>query len=337
MVIYNILANQTINNKMSDLPSYSDECYNIGDTSITFPKMLNIINDKCSIPNQDFQFSIEDKQKELSIIARRTPRQISFCLLGELYTINIPQKIISFIGPHPKTRILYHYSQLLKELEGEYQDAYYYDKEEKAYYKVRSRIAQFISSSATRIFTLFDSDESFKDIFNSIQQQKLSCSLLPKSKLVEVLLSFYYNNNDNIRLLTGISGIGKSMTLLSFWKCYHIPMMYVNCKTLRNTIEPPSIYKQLAIESIKLFDNYEEYTWLLNEIRKTEFYQGYWSGIKKIIQYLLSKKEKRSYLLLFSQFKDSCDNQYLKEMITMVQGSNVKVLLCSSINENDVK
>ena len=352
---------------MNNLPSYSDECYNIGDTSITFPQMLNIIDDKCSIPNQDFQFSIEDKQKELSIIARKTQRQISFCLLGELYTINIPQKIISFIGPHPKNRILYHYSQLLKELEGEYQDAYYYDKEEKAYYKVRNRIAQFISSSATKIFNLFDSDQSFKAIFNSIQQQKLSCSLIPNSKaelsnvldlyhnihikteqftyfeseqrnkLIEVMLSLYFNNSDNIRLLTGISGIGKSMTLLSFWKCYHIPMMYINCKTLRNTIEPPSIYRQLAIESIKLFDKYEEYICVLNEIRKTEFYQGYWSGIKKIIQYLLSMKEKRNYLLLIDQFKDSCDNQYLKELITMVQGSNVKVLLCSSINENEIR
>jgi len=140
--------------------------------------------------------------------------------------------------------------------------------------------------------------------------------------------------------LTGISGTGKTITLLKFLKEKYInfPNCYFNIKSLSKN----SNIKKIAAEFVKLFnknDYYEYYIELINLFEK-EKHIMLWDKIIKILNYIIEIKEiKEKIIIIFDQYKIGFDINL--KLLNILQSDKycqkIKIIICSSINGKDIK
>ena len=153
-------------------------------------------------------------------------------------------------------------------------------------------------------------------------------------------LKGFIKSRENYRAITGVSGTGKTITLLQFLNrlSKDYPKCYLNIKILSKL---PSITK-LASEFVKLFykENYYKYYQELIKLIEEKNNLSIWDKIIHILDYIIEKNEIRTKIIIvIDQYKISCDPNFkLIEIIQSVKySSRIKFIICSSIHEDDIK
>ena len=153
-------------------------------------------------------------------------------------------------------------------------------------------------------------------------------------------LSEELNNNNNIISICGPEGIGKTASILAYFKTNGSIYLYfyVNIKTLFECFKNKDInkYQKLILNELyhcisreklktKLKVLYEEINKNLNPIL--------------LIINIIGILELENFILIIDQFKTLYDDNYqnLQNLINNITCKNVTLLIISSINENDVK
>ena len=153
-------------------------------------------------------------------------------------------------------------------------------------------------------------------------------------------LDDFIESKDYYLALTGISGTGKTITLLKFLKEIYInnPNCYFNIKSLLKN----SNIKILAAEFVKLFNKnkyYDYYIELINSFEKEKHMQ-LWDKIIKILDFIIQKKEiEDRIIIVFDQYKKGFDANFklLNILDSKQYSQKIKLIICSSINEKDIK
>ena len=155
--------------------------------------------------------------------------------------------------------------------------------------------------------------------------------------IIDVKIFIYY----------GISGKGKSITLIGSLKYRNnllkIGSLYINCKTLKNLIKNKAIkkLKQLLIDEIIYLTvgNFQQYKNMVEYIKSFNFKTEY--DFWLLIEYIIINycDDNLQYIFGFDQYNDSNDlNNHLKKLkIFCKEKDNIKFVIFSSMNENDVR
>ena len=143
--------------------------------------------------------------------------------------------------------------------------------------------------------------------------------------------------------LTGVSGIGKTITLLEFLRINFVNNQhcYFNIKNLSKQ----SNIEKLASEFVKLFNKKQYLSDYIELFRKLENTKNIsiWDKIVMILDYIIEMNNKykigNKIIIVFDQYKLGFDsNQTLLNIVQKEKYiSNMKFIICSSINEKDVK
>jgi len=153
-------------------------------------------------------------------------------------------------------------------------------------------------------------------------------------------LSDFLDSKENILALTGVSGIGKTITLLNFLKLINInnPNCYFNIKKLSRRAN----VEKLALEFIKLFkfkDSYNDYLNLIKLIEEKK-HINLWEKIKLILDYISDRAIRNNKIIIvIDQYKLELDINL--NLFNILQSGNYsshfKFIICSSVNEKDIK
>jgi len=149
-----------------------------------------------------------------------------------------------------------------------------------------------------------------------------------RKKLEDKLNLFLLDPHRKIFCLTGISGIGKSISLLHFLKIKtDYSKCYLNVRELYKHYEDDLINK----EAFKLFDDKE----IFINIIKDNTEHNFWDKIDKILSHL--PKIRNDSILIFDQYKTSYDNNYNHIINIINKYKKLKIIICSSINDNNIR
>ena len=153
-------------------------------------------------------------------------------------------------------------------------------------------------------------------------------------------LSDFIESKENILAITGVSGIGKTITLLNFLKLLNInnPNCYFNIKKLSRRAN----VEKLASEFVKLFkfkNSYNDYLNLVKLIEKQK-HINLWEKIKAILEYISDRKfGNNKIIIVIDQYKLELDLNL--NLFNILQSENYashfKFIICSSVNEKDIK
>lgn len=153
-------------------------------------------------------------------------------------------------------------------------------------------------------------------------------------------LDDFIHSNEKYKAFTGISGTGKTITLLKFLTriSNDYPICYLNIKSLIKKSDT----EKLASEFVKLFNKeylYEYYTKLIQLLDKKNNIL-LWDKIIEILDYIINIEEiKKKIIIIIDQYKIGYD-QNLK-LINILQLSKytqkIQFIICSSIHETDIK
>ena len=145
-----------------------------------------------------------------------------------------------------------------------------------------------------------------------------------------------YDKNIKFFKFTGPSSTGKSTTLLKFSR-QHKMIIYLNLKSI-NTLEKENnfeYYNLIIYEFRKLsFDNLDAEKSFMKMLIKD--CQNYPSGI--IILNILNFIKEKNYIIIFDQFKKKyLQKTTFEEIEQLVKSSKLKLILCSSINDKEIR
>lgn len=154
------------------------------------------------------------------------------------------------------------------------------------------------------------------------------------------ILYFSRENEEYIFKMCGPSGIGKSITLFFFSRCYG-DYIYFNLKTIKllkkddnnaqihNIINEAFKYLFLKKEHINEFEKITKKTYLLS----------FFSCLKEIIDFLI--KQKVNCVIIFDQFKsDAIEKDEYENILLSIKNQEekiVKLLICSSTNDGEIR
>lgn len=147
-----------------------------------------------------------------------------------------------------------------------------------------------------------------------------------REKLEKQLLKYIYNSKSNIKGITGISGIGKSISILNFLTTIIEGKCYFNLKEIHN------FYKEELIvdEVFKLFSKKEKFDDSLKNVKSSI---NYWEKI----DYFLGCSYENNFetkIIVFDQYKTVYDPNYLNILKLSQKYPSYKFIICSSINDN---
>ena len=199
---------------------------------------------------------------------------------------------------------------------------------------------QFISKEKDNIDDLFDIKESspksekyslslnFDSYFNTKDFNYIETN--ERKKLADKLDSFLMNNNKNVFCLTGISGIGKSISLLYYLKMRNYSKCYLNIRELYKHYEE----KLILNETYKLFKSKEKFKEVIKNIKGDNF----WDKLIYILNNLdINPKSMSGTILILDQYKTSYDNNYNNVLKILNKFPNIKIIICSSINDHNLR
>ena len=152
---------------------------------------------------------------------------------------------------------------------------------------------------------------------------------------------------NNIYILFGKGGIGKSITIIQVFKYNYdhskFGTLYINCKCIykafKNNIN--KMKKILKDEAMFLFkDEYKKYLECIDIIEKykpNEILSSFWDLIHNIIN--LCKNKNKEYYIIFDQYKNKIDkNDELFKLNEELKTKNqFCIIACCSLNDKDVR
>ena len=152
-----------------------------------------------------------------------------------------------------------------------------------------------------------------------------------RKELEKKLGKFVQENKTKIFCLTGISGIGKSITLLHFLKEYNnLATCYFNVRELHKYQEE----KLITQEAFKLFKRRQnDYKEVIKEANEKN-YNNIW---EKILFIIGKSPEPLKKIIVFDQYKISYDNNFFQILNISQKIQNVKIILCASINDDNLR
>lgn len=294
----------------------------------------------------------EDEQNQL--------KQIKFELNNEEYSIYEKYKIKFIIEGKEKTLNLYSPDIFMNYIATNYEEKklLFYDKNDKLI-SSNYAIGEFFSISKVMDSKIEESEDKISK-FTAFFDQYYSQNNLPEAKKLNMNFQYYsgadintfkyVNNKERKNLIerinkllyknqkiyiTGISGIGKTITLLYFLKHKRNTFLtcYFNIKSL--------LFNQdikLETEIISLFpkNKKEEYLKFIEQFKKNKSINP-WINIKYILDNIPIFIN-RYYIIVFDQYKYSEDeNKVLEIILNMEKFSNFNFIICSSMNDKDAK
>ncbi len=153
-------------------------------------------------------------------------------------------------------------------------------------------------------------------------------------------LDDFIHSDEEYKAFTGISGTGKTITLLKFLS--RISNNYPNCYLNIKSLIKKSDTEKLASEFVKLFnkDYLGKYYTDLIELLDKKNNILLWDKIIEIFDFIVGVKEiKNKIIIIIDQYKIGYD-QNLK-LINILQlkkyTQKIKFIICSSIHETDIK
>ena len=164
-----------------------------------------------------------------------------------------------------------------------------------------------------------------------------------RKNFTDLLKSLYLNN---IYIIFGKGGIGKSITIIKVFKYGYnhkkYGTLYINCKYIykefKNNID--LMKKILKDEIIYLFeDEYNSYIECVNMIEqyKPDKISTFWELIRKIIEFCKNKKKR--YYIVFDQYKNKIDKD--GELFKLNEELKTKnkfcLVACCSLNDKDIR
>ena len=160
-------------------------------------------------------------------------------------------------------------------------------------------------------------------------------------------LNLFVKGKNEIYYLTGPCSIGKSVSLLLFQRvnAMNSNIGYFNCKTLSNIDKDGfiSIFKTQFFYLSKDYNEMNDLLFLFNFLNYRASATNYCSSnsfflfIKLILKHLI--KLNKPFTLILDQYKLILDqtNYYLKEYIELINNTKIKIIVCSSINNKDIR
>ena len=158
-----------------------------------------------------------------------------------------------------------------------------------------------------------------------------------RTELFDSLQNFI-NSQEHYIAFTGVSGTGKTITLLNFLNVMsqNYPSCYFNIKTLTKTCN----IKILASEFVKLFtkDLYDDYIKLIHQLEDNNNFST-WNKIIEILDFIIDLNIiKGNIIIIIDQYKIAYDDKLkLLEILQSYKYKRIKFIICSSIHENDIK
>ena len=152
-------------------------------------------------------------------------------------------------------------------------------------------------------------------------------------------LQKFINSQEHYIAFTGLSGTGKTITLLKFLEMIYqnFPNCYFNIKSLTKI----SNIKILASEFVKLFPRdylYDDYIKLIHQI-ESKNHLSIWDKIIEILDFIIKLNMiKEEIIIIIDQYKTGYDpNLKLIEILQSDKYKNIKFIICSSVHENDAR
>ena len=187
-----------------------------------------------------------------------------------------------------------------------------------------------------QIYTSLNKDDkreytlNFEDYFRTKNFKYIKTEA--RTKFYNYLKNFIDRKSDekNILFLTGISGIGKSISLLHFISENNRAKCYFNMNFIHNYYND----KYISNEAFKLFDNNEINNNYNNLIQNMKLKSDYWDKIEFI---LASSYDMTSKIIIFDQYKESYDHEYKNILKFSSLFPSYKFIICSSINDNSLR
>ncbi len=147
-------------------------------------------------------------------------------------------------------------------------------------------------------------------------------------------------NNKKIKVIYCPFGIGKSISLIFFSLYNNIPTLYLNLKALFKNQNNVIIWKYniLYLELVNVCKKLEIKINFTQLKQKLEIINNIWDSIFEICKYF--KEEKLSLCIIFDQYQEKIDieNRNIKKIINLIGNiNNIDIIICRSINDNDVK
>ena len=343
---------------------------------ISYKKLYSYLeimkNTKRETMKIDFENEEESKKCDLKLYQNDSENGFEFKIDSDLKKKIYKKKRISFYN---KNKILiekiniYNNAQIYKyhhSLVKEYKNINFYDLSENMIkyndIDLFEKIAYFQQISNLNEKEEVNKENYYKKIYNIYfkekfenEGQQLSFNLLeysdqnPKTfeyhetserdKMFDILSEFT-ESKKKILAITGVSGIGKTITLLQFLKLINTnnPNCYFNVKKLSRRAN----VEKLASEFVKLFiyeNSYNDYLILVNEIEKNS-HISLWEKIKLILDYISKKNDlNNEIIIVIDQYKIELDLHLNLFHILKSENysSHFKFIICSSVNEKDIK
>ena len=229
------------------------------------------------------------------------------------------------------------------------------------YYKAKYEIYNYINNKKLIIYNEISSFNTFKFDHNILDQE-----IFKKNEFSKYFNDYFaYNNtkdemfkyddtnnriifnnnffryfliNKNLRFFKfcGPSSTGKSTTLLKLSK-EKVGIIYLNLKKIHklgkigNYIDS---YNLIIYEFRRLFPFYDEQLKLFNEMLQKNIYNSIWFIIINILEFIKDTHN----IIIFDQFKRSYINiDDFNKIENIIQNSKLKLILCSSINNYDIR
>ena len=147
-----------------------------------------------------------------------------------------------------------------------------------------------------------------------------------REELNDLLDQFINDTTSNIKGITGISGIGKSISLLDYLSTIHNNKCYFNLKNIHEYY----MDKFIVDEAFKLFSEKAKFDESLKNLKKNI---NYWEKI----DYFLSCSYEgifESKIIVLDQYKTDYDPKYCNILKLAQKYPNYKFIVCSSINDD---
>ena len=298
---------------------------------------------KNDINNKYIYFNLEDCKSLYKISFQNTEKTI--------YLFYKKKKNIEIIDKSGKKfeYKIYRNEQLVKLVEKHFEKNQYFitnnlgkNIKNKDIYKYDSIKIKYNDSQNENFVNLFEMNKekinsekysltlNFDNYFNVKDDDFSYIETNERNELEEKLFNFVIEPESKIFCLTGISGAGKSITLLHFLKTYNtLFRCYFNVRELFKFGDDDLLFK----EAFKLFTDNIKFLETINELKKQNF-KNIWDKILFILKRLSSLT---NIILVFDQYKTNYDPNFANITYIYHHLENAKIILCSSINDDNLR
>lgn len=321
------------------------------------------IFEKITNEMKDNMIAIKEIKKTIKI--KTDKDSYLFNINGMMHSIFKKPKIVIF---HPKNGWLkltiFNIKQFMSVIEeNQLEDGIFYDNNNEIK-SIKSDLQEFFENDniydiygnlldekelKTFYETQLQQDQTINSLINYSQYYTKS-SINTNKKFDRIILSqerenllyrlrYFSHDTGKTLYLTGPCGIGKTISLMYFTTKYIglVSSCYINIKFMIKNKSIPILQSVLQKTISTLYSSSKEYCIAMKYIREINLTNSIWKIIKDLIKLLI--KDQKEHLLILDQYKIEYDknNIELKELVDLIWTTKLTLVVCSSINENDIK